>query len=469
MLITWILEIVNDNNYLTDENGKVVIGDDGNPLCRDGYSSGSGGGSSSTVQSGSTENGEILVTSISLNKKDVTLEKGESTRLSAKVIPKKARNKSLTWTSSNKKVVTVSSRGVVKAIGKGKATITVATKDGQKKATCKVEVTIPVTGVKLNHKIITIIKGKSVTLKATVLPKKASTKNLTWTSSNNSVATVNSKGKITAIKQGTATIMVKTANGKKASCKVIVNASAEFKSKTFNMSKNRVGGMWHEVGIQGFCVADNFFAFALTSNDYATVYLIDKNNSTVYDSKALGIEHHANTLCYDPVKKIIIVSATGKRPVMFKINSKKLTRINKSYSNRSGQIVYSQKNDLFMVTSGKSVWVYTRDAFYNNGKALRSFGLKYSPGGDIPQGRACFGDHIFISYTKYSSSYGYTGNIIYAFDINNGVLRQKINDSTTGKELEQVSFDKSGNMYAAYNKGNDIYKTNYNYYSNIKK
>ena len=81
------------------------------------------------------------VTSIKLNKTSATLKKGSSLTLKAAVAPSSANNKTVTWSSSNKKVATVSSKGVVKAVGNGTATITVKAKDGSgKKATCKITV-----------------------------------------------------------------------------------------------------------------------------------------------------------------------------------------------------------------------------------------------------------------------------------------------------------------------------------------
>ena len=81
------------------------------------------------------------VKSIKLNKTSATLKKGKSLTLKATISPSSANNKAVTWSSSNKKVATVSSKGVVKAVGSGTATITVKAKDGSgKKATCKITV-----------------------------------------------------------------------------------------------------------------------------------------------------------------------------------------------------------------------------------------------------------------------------------------------------------------------------------------
>lgn len=157
-------------------------------------------------------------TSIKLSKKTLTVNKGAYKQLKA-TITKNSTDK-ITWSSSNKKVATVDKNGVVVGVKKGTATITAKTSSG-KKATCKVTVKVPATKVKLNKTKVTLAKGKSVTLKATLTPTN-STDKLTWTTSNKKVATVTSKGKVTAVKKGTATITVKTTSGKKATCKVTV-------------------------------------------------------------------------------------------------------------------------------------------------------------------------------------------------------------------------------------------------------
>lgn len=87
--------------------------------------------------------------------------------------------------------------------------------DSKVKATCKVTVVQKVVSVKLSAKSKTIKKGKSFTLKATVLPTNANMKAVTFTSTNKKIATVNSKGKVTAKKAGKTTIIVTTKDGKK--------------------------------------------------------------------------------------------------------------------------------------------------------------------------------------------------------------------------------------------------------------
>ena len=93
---------------------------------------------------GSGSSTEVSVTSVSLNKTSLSLKEGENETLVATVTPSNATNQSVTWTSSNTSVATVSN-GTVNAIKEGKTTITVKTNDGNKVATCDVTVTKDVT------------------------------------------------------------------------------------------------------------------------------------------------------------------------------------------------------------------------------------------------------------------------------------------------------------------------------------
>jgi arabinan endo-1,5-alpha-L-arabinosidase len=167
----------------------------------------------------------VAVTKVKLNKSKKTIRVGQTYQLKATVSPTNATNQNVTWKSSNKKVATVDANGLVTAKKKGTAVITVTTEDGSYTAQCKITVkkAISVTSVKLNKSKKTLKVGKTVTLKAKVKPTNATNKNVTWKSSNKKVATVDSNGKVTALKKGTTTITVITKDGKyKAKCKITV-------------------------------------------------------------------------------------------------------------------------------------------------------------------------------------------------------------------------------------------------------
>lgn len=165
------------------------------------------------------------VTSIKLNKTTKSVFVGKTYKLKATVGPKNATSKTVTWKSSNTKVATVSSSGVVKGKKAGTATIYCIAKDGSGVQTsCQITVTKPVTKVKLNKTSVSLKVKKSYTLKVTVGPKSATNKSVTWKSSNKKIATVSQNGTIVAKKKGTVTITVKAkdGSGKYAKCRVKV-------------------------------------------------------------------------------------------------------------------------------------------------------------------------------------------------------------------------------------------------------
>lgn len=164
----------------------------------------------------------VAVTGVTLNKTALTLNKGETTVLTATVMPSDAGNKSITWTSSNEKVAIVSN-GKITAKSNGTATITAMTNNGEK-SSCMVTVIVPVTEVNLNKNLIILTEGKSSVLTASVVPNDATDKNVIWTSNNPNVAAV-SNGKVVAVHEGSASIIATATNGKSTVCTVMVRKS----------------------------------------------------------------------------------------------------------------------------------------------------------------------------------------------------------------------------------------------------
>lgn len=171
---------------------------------------------------------EVKATSISFSSSATTVEYSKTKTLTPTFKPSNATDKSLTWTSSNPKVVSVDKNGKIKGLQAGKsAVITAKTKSG--KLTAKITVNVKpvsVSSVSLNRTSLSLSKGGAFTLTATIKPSTATNKTLTWTSSNPSVAKVDKNGKVTAIKNGTAKITCKSANGKTATCTVTVRKIA---------------------------------------------------------------------------------------------------------------------------------------------------------------------------------------------------------------------------------------------------
>ena len=177
-----------------------------------------------TLASGKTAKVTVTVKMIRTTKltkvpKTLSLTTGKKYTLKPVVTPSNSQEK-ITYKSSNTKIATVSSTGVITAKKVGKVTITV--QSGKQKATVTLTVkkAPALKAIKNVPPKKTITKGKTYTLKPQLYPSGAIAK-ITYTTSNKSIATVDSKGKITAKKKGTAVITVKA--GKfTAKCKVTV-------------------------------------------------------------------------------------------------------------------------------------------------------------------------------------------------------------------------------------------------------
>jgi Bacterial surface proteins containing Ig-like domains len=162
------------------------------------------------------------VTGISLDKTSLGLVTGASAGLVPTFTPADATTQTLLWTSDKTSVATVDSSGKVTAVALGSATITATTVDGSKTASCAVTVGAALSG--LNKTSTGLLVGGSEQLAPAYSSSDGSGTPLTWTSSNSSVASVNSSGLITGVSAGFATITATDGSNSK-SCVVIVSAS----------------------------------------------------------------------------------------------------------------------------------------------------------------------------------------------------------------------------------------------------
>ena len=160
--------------------------------------------------------GTAQLKGITLSEESISVEKGGSKPLSVIFNPSNATDKpAVTWLSSNPAVATVSD-GIVTGVGAGQADI--SAKAGNFYASCKVTVTVTLTGIQL-QKEVSIYRGETATLTATLEPSDA-TADITWESSDETIVTV-SKGELTGVAVGTATVTAKAGNFK-AECSVTI-------------------------------------------------------------------------------------------------------------------------------------------------------------------------------------------------------------------------------------------------------
>lgn len=165
------------------------------------------------------------VTGVTFEKPEVEIKNiGDSLQLIPTVKPEDATDKSVTWKSANESICTVSSTGMVTAVGIGSTLVTVTTVDGGYTANCIVKVLQHVNSVALNKPTLSLKVGESDRLQAFVSPDNADDKCVSWSSSNEQIASVDASGNVKALKAGEAWIKAVSIDnaGAKDSCKITV-------------------------------------------------------------------------------------------------------------------------------------------------------------------------------------------------------------------------------------------------------
>ena len=171
---------------------------------------------------GSTDPGnpgtDVPVTGVTITGGQRELEVGDSCTFTATVSPSNATNKSVTWTTSDPSVATVSSSGTVTAVGEGTATITVTTADGGRTAFVTLTVTGQADYISLSSSFLAMQNRDSVVLVAPT----GSGADVQWSSSNTGVATVDRNGRVTVVSDSGSAVITASAGENTASCKVVV-------------------------------------------------------------------------------------------------------------------------------------------------------------------------------------------------------------------------------------------------------
>ncbi len=191
----------------------------------------------------------IAVSSISLNKTELTLETGSLFNLIATILPENTTDKTVTWKSSDRAIATVSSDGVVTAVSPGTAIIYASSSNGLT-AECKVNVVaelVPVGSISLTNTELLMRLGRTADLNAIVRPDNATDKRVTWTATNESIASIvqtdhngENSALIAANSVGETTILVTSVYDPSviAECKVTVMNESDIIAVS-NISLNR--------------------------------------------------------------------------------------------------------------------------------------------------------------------------------------------------------------------------------------
>lgn len=169
--------------------------------------------------------GYTTIETLTLSATAADVQLGSTLTLTATIAPENASIKTLTWTSSDESIATVSSEGVVTALALGQATITVATTDGSNVSAQCVITVIPVvaTAMTLSSETIDLMIGQSHTLTAILTPANTTNAAVTWASANTAIATVSAEGEVTALALGTVEVTATTTDGSNLSATCTVN------------------------------------------------------------------------------------------------------------------------------------------------------------------------------------------------------------------------------------------------------
>lgn len=172
---------------------------------------------------------EVDVQLVGISKDTITVVKEFTYLLHAAVYPDHAAAKNVLWESLNTDIATVNDTGLVSALEFGQTKVVVTTEDGRLTDTCVVKVlpNVHVETVTINPAETELIMGKKIKLEAVVLPEDSRVKDVTWTTSDPEIATVDEKGNVEGIKEGTVTITATSVDGGKiGTCAVTVKRIA---------------------------------------------------------------------------------------------------------------------------------------------------------------------------------------------------------------------------------------------------
>ena len=250
--------------------------------------------------------------------KTVTMGLNQTRQLQVKITPSDTTNKNVQWTSSNNSVATVDSNGVVTSKNSGSTIITATTHNGLK-TEFFIEVEIPVTNITLNSNEINLNPGGTFKLDATVNPSNASNKNIKWISANESIATVDQSGNVTADVAGTTYISAVSADGKVvATCTVnvskpVVTKPAKVKIKSAKKKGKKVTLKWKKISdAAGYVVymktnSGKFKAVKTVkkAKKVKAVIILKKGNKYSFKIRAYKLDEETNVYgAYSKIKKV---------------------------------------------------------------------------------------------------------------------------------------------------------------------
>lgn len=180
------------------------------------------------------------VSALAMDETEIKMLTGKTRKLTVTFTPEHPSSRKLTWKSSNPSVATVNDKGKVKALKGGSTVITCTSSVGNVSASCVVSVEQLVSYIKLSKDIVNVGLGKTYQLKGTVDSNDVTNKQLKWSSTKNSIATIDKNGNITGKKLGKCTVICRATDGSKAKAKCTVNVIRQMTSLSLDKSTIRI-------------------------------------------------------------------------------------------------------------------------------------------------------------------------------------------------------------------------------------
>ncbi|MCI8670256.1 MAG: hypothetical protein HFI34_12190 [Lachnospiraceae bacterium] len=313
-----------DTNVATvNENGMVTAVNSGSAtiLCK-------------SADSGETSMCNVTVyqpvTGVTISNESMTVRKGQEFWLNATCQPENAMNKLIIWSSSDTSIATVDKNGKVTAVEPGDCVITATSQDSGVTARCSLTVTQPITGIFLNTNAKTILAGEKFVIIPTIEPLDADNKNVTYTSSDTSVATVDSDGIVTGVRGGKTVIIVKTEErGLIASCLVTVQefvssvniiqdsaqmnlgAVLQLQAEVLNETATNRKLTWSSTN-NGIIQVDSTGKVTAVGMGTATIYAYATDGSGLYDTCQITVIKPVGSIVVQPSSVTVSEGKTAK-------------------------------------------------------------------------------------------------------------------------------------------------------------
>lgn len=275
---------------------------------------------------------------------------GGSGKIRYSVLPGNATNTNVTFKSLNEKVATVDANGVVTGVSEGNADIVITTEEGGFEAKCTVRVDgIDARGIeRVGDKTVTMGLNQTRQLQVKITPSDTTNKNVQWTSSNNSVATVDSNGVVTSKNSGSTIITATTHNGLKTEFFIEVETPVTNITLNSNEINLNPGGTFKLDATVNPSNASNKNIKWISANE--SIATVDQSGNVAADVagttyiSAVSADGKVVATCTVNVSKPVVTKPAKVKIKSAKKKGKKVTLKWKKISDAAGYVVYMKTN-----------------------------------------------------------------------------------------------------------------------------